>query len=456
MTDPRIIQRQDHPISRKDIDKDTLYVLYRLKDAGYEAYLVGGAVRDLMLGRKPKDFDIATDARPHELKRLFRNSRVVGRRFRLVHVFFGPKNVEVATLRSGIEPPPGNDPDLYIDDDNQWGDIESDAFRRDFTINALFYDIRSFNVIDYTGALDDLQAHRIRAIGDPAVRFQEDPVRMLRAIKFAARFGCEIEDATHNALLDHAPEILKASRHRVTEEIFRILSQPNREVGLRMMADYGILGALYPEWLDAIGDDGFAQVAAFYAAVDKAAEEDRFFPLEITTCGLFLPFLGEIDLEKDNFNRVAARVTEDLRSMALRMDLPKRLMAQVIDYLRGQLYLLFFHHLTKRVRRFVETPYFDPVWQVHLLAYGHVEDLEGVQTIWADARKRLGTPVGGTVGGPDKRDIFSFRGRTGGGRFPQGRDGRRGGRGGRQDDDEDGDWPAQSAITADLGEDGAA
>ncbi len=451
MSEPRIIPRPEHPISRKDIDKDTLNVLYRLKDLGHEAYLVGGAVRDLLIGRKPKDFDIATDARPNELRRMFRNSRIVGRRFKLVHVFYGQKNIEVATLRSAVEPQDHGD--LYIDEDNAWGDIESDAFRRDFTINALFYDIRDFKVVDYTGAVADIEARRIRAIGDPQVRFQEDPVRMLRAIKFAARFGFHIEDATHDAILDQQAEILKASRHRVTEEIFRILTQANREEGLRLMADYGVLGVLYPEWLDAIGEDGFQQVCEYFRAVDAAAEEERYFPLEVLACGLFVPFLGEIDVEKDGFNRVAARLTQDLRGLALRMDLPKKLMSSVIDNLRGQLYLLYFHHVTKRVRRFVDSPFFDPVWQVHLLAFGRIPELAGVQEIWRTARTALHRPLGGTVDSPDKRDIFSFRGRTGGGRnpLPGGRGGQR--RGGRDEDDDWGDDASGIMAEAAKGDD---
>ena len=444
MTSPRIIARQDHPISRQDIDKDVLYVLYRLKDCGHEAYLVGGAVRDLLMDRKPKDYDIATDARPNELRRIFRNSRIVGRRFKLVHVFFGQKNIEVATLRSMVEPMSG-DSDLYVDDDNQWGDIESDAFRRDFTINALFYDIRTFKVIDYCGAIEDLDAKRIRAIGDANVRFQEDPVRMLRAIKFAARFGYEIEDSTHNAILDHGTELLKASRHRVTEEIFRILSQAHRERGLRLMADYSLLGVLYPEWLDAIGDVGFQQVAEFFAAVDKAAEDDVFFPLEVLTCGLFLPFLGEVDPAKDQFNRTAARLVQDLRSMAMQMDLPKRLMNAVIDNLRGQLYLLYFAHVPKRVRRFAESEFFDGVWQVHRLAFGKMPELADVQEAWRTARAQVRRPMGGTVGGVDRRDIFSFRGRTGGGRHSHQ------GRGPGSDSDDDGDW-VESPAFADADE----
>jgi poly(A) polymerase len=448
--EPRIIPREEHPISRKDVDPDTLRVLYKLKDAGYESYLVGGAVRDLLMGRKPKDFDIATDARPNELRRLFRNSRVVGRRFKLVHVFFGHKNVEVATLRSAVEPSEGGD-DLYIDDDNQWGDLESDAFRRDFTINALFYDIRDFAVIDYTGGVQDLNDHLVRAIGDPRVRFQEDPVRMLRAIKFAARFGYRLEAETDAALRELAPEILKASRFRVTEEIFRIAAQANREAGLRMLGDYGFLGVLYPEWLDAIGEEGFAQVCEYFAAVDQAAAEERYYSLEILTAGMFIPLLDSVDLSKDHYNRVAARVTGEARELGIRMDLPKRLMGTAIELLRGQLYLLFFHHMQKRVRRFVESDWFDPVWRVHELAFGHLADLGEVRDIWLQARKALRRPIGGVVDAPDRRDIFSFRGKTGGGRHPHGR-----GRGGDADGDGDdepgaGAWEADEDAAVDSG-----
>ena len=440
MTDPRIIPRDQHPISRKDIDKDTLGVLYKLKDAGYEAYLVGGAVRDLLMERRPKDFDVATDARPRELRRLFRNSREVGRRFRIVHVFFGPKNVEVATLRSAAEPAD----DGYVDDDNQWGDLESDAFRRDFTINALYYDIRDFAVIDYTGGVGDLEHRLVRTIGDPAVRFVEDPVRMLRAIKFAARFGYAIEAETEAALHDAAPEILKSSRFRVTEEIFRILSQANRHRGVELLGRYGFLGILFPEWLDAIGDDGLAQVEDYFRAVDHEAQEERYFPLEVLASGMFIQLLGEVDPGRDQFNQTAARVTGDVRRIAARMDLPKRLVNAVTELLRAQLYLIFFSHLHKRVRRFVESPWFDPAWRVHLLAFGQVRELAEVRDLWWHARRALGRPLGGTIGSPDRRDLFSFRGQTGGGRH-QGRNPARG----RDDDQDDGDYADSEIVDAD-------
>ncbi len=429
---PNIIPRAEHPISRKDVDKDTLRVLYRLKDSGFEAYLVGGAVRDVLMDRTPKDFDVATDARPRELRRLFKNSREVGKRFRLVHVFFGPKNVEVATLRSATESGPANS-DLYVDDDNEWGDLESDAFRRDFTINALFYDIRDFAVIDYVGGVADIHAGLVRAIGDPRVRFQEDPVRMLRAVKFAARFGYTIETKTAAAIKELHEDILKANRHRVTEEFFRILTQANRANGLRLLAEFGLLEDLYPDWAEAIGQPGLDQVLEFLERVDAEAEEDRWYPVELIASGLFVPLLDTIDPAKDQFNRVAARVTQEVRQLGVRMDLPKRLINTAVELLRGQLYLLFFAHKENRVVRFVDSPWFDPTWRLHLLAFGGIEELAPLRTTWLAYRKRNSKPIGGSIPVPDRRDIFSFRGRTGGGRNSGG-------------GDDDGEWTEPELV----------
>src|SRR5262245_42106922 len=209
MAEPRIIAREDHTLSRRDVDPDALKVLYRLRDGHHVAYLVGGSVRDLLLGRRPKDFDIGTSAHPYQVKKLFRNCWIIGRRFRLAHVRFGPKVIEVATFRRQVQPgeevgpdgvpthehtapaaaaefetapaQPPHDAALAehaLHHDNTFGTPEEDAFRRDFTINALFYDIGTFSVIDYVGGLDDLRDSIIRCIGDPMVRFREDPVRM--------------------------------------------------------------------------------------------------------------------------------------------------------------------------------------------------------------------------------------------------------------------------------------
>ena len=221
-TEPRILERSEHPVSRRDIDPRVLKVLYRLIAAGHVAYLVGGGVRDLMMGRRPKDFDVATSAHPQQVRDLFRNSRLIGRRFRLVHVFFGSHNIEVATFRRRAEDVPESE-DPLIRHDNTFGTPEEDAFRRDFTINSLFYSPRTFQVIDYAGGVADLEARLIRTIGDPEVRMREDPVRMLRAVRFAAKLGFEIEPDTRAAIERHREDLLNASVPRVVEEIFRAL-----------------------------------------------------------------------------------------------------------------------------------------------------------------------------------------------------------------------------------------
>src|SRR5580698_5831269 len=219
--EPHILERAQHPLSRRDIDPNVLKILYRLIAADFHGYLVGGGVRDLMMGRKPKDFDVATSAHPQQVRDLFRNSRLIGRRFRLVHVFFGPKNIEVSTFRKQAEGVTIDDP--LIRHDNTFGTPEEDAFRRDFTVNSLFYDPQTFRVIDYAGGVPDLRARLIRTIGDPEVRMREDPVRMLRAVRFAAKLGFEIEPATLAAIERHRCDLHKASVPRVVEEIFRAL-----------------------------------------------------------------------------------------------------------------------------------------------------------------------------------------------------------------------------------------
>jgi poly(A) polymerase len=242
---PSILERSKHPISRRDIDPNVLKILYRLIAADYAGYLVGGGVRDLMMARRPKDFDVATSAHPQQVRDLFRNSRLIGRRFRLVHVFFGPQNIEVATFRRRAEDvPEGDDP--MIRHDNTFGTPEEDAFRRDFTINALFYDPRSFQVIDYVGGVSDLDARLIRTVGDPDVRMREDPVRMIRAVRFATKLDFEIEPATRAAIERHSGDLAKSSVPRLVEEIFRTLSFKGAERALFQMEQLGLLEVLLP------------------------------------------------------------------------------------------------------------------------------------------------------------------------------------------------------------------
>jgi poly(A) polymerase len=243
--EPRILARSEHPISRRDIDANVLKVLYRLAGAGFDAYLVGGGVRDLMLSRKPKDFDVATSAHPQQVRDLFRNSRMIGRRFRLVHVFFGRQNVEVATFRKQAEAVADTD-DPLIRLDNTFGTPEEDAFRRDFTVNALFYSPQTFHVIDFPGGVDDLEARLIRTIGDPELRMREDPVRMMRAVRFAAKLGFEIEPTTRAAIERHRADLAKASVPRLVEETFKTLGQPEAAHALVLMEELGLLEYVIP------------------------------------------------------------------------------------------------------------------------------------------------------------------------------------------------------------------
>jgi len=251
---PRIVPRAEHPISRRDIDADALKVLYRLREADHIAYLVGGSVRDLLLGRRPKDFDIGTSAHPAQVKKLFRNCWIIGRRFRLAHVKFGPKVIEVATFRRQLAPGeevvadgvPAPDPTTsegrhLIHHDNTFGTPEEDAFRRDFTINALSYDIATFSIIDYTGGLDDLNARVVRSIGDPQVRIHEDPVRMLRAVALASRLDFTIDPPLESAIRRHRHEIARSSPPRLVEEYYKILRAGSSERTFRNLHDVGLL-----------------------------------------------------------------------------------------------------------------------------------------------------------------------------------------------------------------------
>ena len=299
MVEPTVVARSEHSISRRDIDPDALKVLYRLHEHAHVAYLVGGSVRDLLLGRRPKDFDIGTSAHPHQVKKLFRNCWIIGRRFRLAHVKFGPKTIEVATFRRQVDPSelpsdgPGADEavdaaadspvaadasieqqvqaegthlarirahDRLFHRDNTFGTPEEDAFRRDFTINALFYDIGTFAIIDYVGGLQDLENRLIRSIGDPGVRFLEDPVRMLRAVVFGARLDFSIDQPILDAIDAHRHEIERAAPPRLMEEYFKILRSGSAENSFRMLKETRLLRAITPE-LDEAGPAFWESVA---------------------------------------------------------------------------------------------------------------------------------------------------------------------------------------------------
>jgi poly(A) polymerase len=304
MVEPRVIPRAEHPISRRDIDPDALKVLYRLNQYNHTAYLVGGSVRDLLLARRPKDFDIGTSAHPGQIKKLFRNCWIIGRRFRLAHVKFGTKVIEVATFRRQVQPgeivevveavvraevpevtelaelveaaedgplssaltnepaapvvaPMSADGLHLVHHDNTFGTPEEDAFRRDFTINGLFYDIATFSIIDYVNGMEDLRAGIVRSIGDPEVRFREDPVRMLRAVALAERLDFTMDPPILEAIRVHRHEIARSAPARLLEEYYKILRSGYAEKIFRSLLNTGLLepisvelhrGARAPLW----------------------------------------------------------------------------------------------------------------------------------------------------------------------------------------------------------------
>jgi poly(A) polymerase len=245
----RIIPREQHVISRKNISKAALRVLYRLNEAGYQAYLVGGAVRDLLLGGHPKDFDVATSATPDEVKKLFRNCRLIGRRFRLAHVVYGPEIIEVATFRgTGEEEGEG---DRHIVDgrivrDNVWGTIEEDALRRDFRVNALYYDISDFSVRDYVGGMQDVENRVLHLIGDPATRYREDPVRMLRAVRLAAKLNFRIDAAAAAPFAELGPLLADAAPARLFDESLKLFLSGHGLKSFHMLEQTGLLKFMFP------------------------------------------------------------------------------------------------------------------------------------------------------------------------------------------------------------------
>jgi poly(A) polymerase len=311
-------------ISLEKIDPDALRVVQRLRRFQHQAFLVGGCVRDLLLGRKPKDFDVATSATPNEIRRTFRNCRIIGRRFRLAHVFFGRKIIETATFRAnpreieeevvagaeptpaaepapGAEPTPAAEPtpDLYIRRDNVFGNAVEDAMRRDFTINGLFYDVETKQVIDHVQGLPDLEARILRTIGDPDIRFREDPIRILRAVKFAARCELTIEPETYRRMMEHKHELAKCSQPRVTEEFFRLLRTGAGRRSFELLLETGLLEFMLPQLDSILRDEKQAlhhqRFWSYLRAMDESIAERSEPPSDaMILATLLLPLLRDL------------------------------------------------------------------------------------------------------------------------------------------------------------------
>jgi len=322
--------RHDAVLDEDGIDPDAAKVVRRLERAGHQAYLVGGCVRDLLLGGRPKDFDVATSARPDDVRALFRNCRIIGRRFRLAHVLFGGgKVVEVATFRRNPADLAGaeEDDDLLIRSDNVFGEAHEDALRRDFTINALFYDLDRRQVLDWCGGMPDIQARNIRTIGDPGVRFREDPVRILRAVKFAARLDLGIAPPVYDAMVGNRGELARAARPRVFEEILRLMRAGASHRSMWLLWEMGAMAILLPELSaflddDEATDDGSLRFYRMMTLLDrKTREEGALDDVVLMTALLYEPLAEAVAGVRD----VMGAVNDFLDPVIDRIAMPRRI-----------------------------------------------------------------------------------------------------------------------------------
>jgi poly(A) polymerase len=353
---PIIVARADHPVSRSRISGNALKVLYRLKDAGFQAYLVGGCVRDLLIGIEPKDFDVATDASPEQVRRLFRNCRLIGRRFRLAHVRFGHQIIEVATFRASgapLAPEPdldgvtGEEAEDEADDefdrahdsrgrllrDNVYGTIDQDVWRRDFTCNALYYSIEDFSIWDYVGGVGDIRARTIRLIGDPETRYREDPVRMLRAVRFEAKLGFALHETTSAPfeklaeLLEHIPPA------RLLDEFQKLFLAGFGQRSFDLLREHGLLEHLFPATAEHIAaeQDGMAMrlIRAGLANTDRRVAEDKAVtPMFLFAVLLFGPVSAAAQRRFESgmppAAAIADAVDEVVAAQNRRIGIPKR------------------------------------------------------------------------------------------------------------------------------------
>lgn len=284
----KVYNKDEHGISNEMIDSHAYYILEKLREHGHEAYLVGGSVRDLLLGHNPKDYDISTSARPEQVKKIFSNCILIGRRFRLAHIRFGKKIIEVATFRSG-----NIQDDTLIVHDNDWGSAMEDVIRRDFTFNGLLYDAEHERVIDYVDGYPDIRKNFLKVIGQPHVRFKQDPVRMIRVVKFIARFGFELCPDAHHALIECRSELTKSSQARVLEELFRMLESGHAKSFFTMMGETGLLQILLPNMGEFLETKHATDAMSYLEEIDSMIKESprKRFDRSLLLCCVIFPML---------------------------------------------------------------------------------------------------------------------------------------------------------------------
>jgi poly(A) polymerase len=417
----QIITRGDHCISRANISKAALKVLYRLKDGGYQSYLVGGSVRDLLLSGRPKDFDVSTDATPEEVRALFSNSRIIGRRFQIVHVRFGREVIEVATFRA-----PANDDD---DDhavaegsgrvlrDNVWGTFEDDVVRRDFTANALYYDIRDFSIRDYAGGVEDIRNRQLRLIGDPEKRYREDPVRMLRAARFAAKLDFELADTTAAPIPQLAGLLDNIPPARLFDEFGKLFQSGHALKTWQVMKEMRLLEQLFPwtmQWLEA-DPDGSRQrfIETALNNTDERVRDDK----PVTPMFLFAVFLwgpvregANMLMEREGFSEVQALVAAAAEMSAVqvsKISVPKRFTFPMKEIMQMQ--VRFEVRRGKRMQSLLDHRRFRAAYDLMLLRQELGEVDAEMAKYWTDIQvgapeqQRSSTPGGDKHRGKPRR-----------------------------------------------------
>ncbi len=391
----RVIPREQHTISRKNISSGALRVLYRLNEAGFSAFLVGGAVRDLLLGGRPKDFDVATNATPEDVKRLFRNCRLIGRRFRLAHVVFGNEIVEVATFRGSSDDGSG---DRHVVDgrivrDNVYGTIEEDAVRRDFTVNALYYDIADFSVRDYVGGFDDLARRELRLIGDPVQRYREDPVRMLRAVRLAAKLEFTIAPEARVPFDELGELLLQAPPARLFDESLKMFMAGSGLKSFRALDASGLLADVYPLTARALA---FRGGGAFRAMIEQGmantdariAEGKPVTPAFLFAILLWGPVRAQVEKELARGTDMALAwtrighlvMTEQSKHVAI----PRRFGIAIQEI--WSLQPRFEFRQKKRVFRLLAHPRFRAAYDFLLLRAGESAEIAALGQWWTQAQ----------------------------------------------------------------------
>ncbi|WP_079253776.1 polynucleotide adenylyltransferase PcnB [Endozoicomonas arenosclerae] len=424
------IPRENHPISRREISENALKVLHRLNSNGFEAYLVGGCIRDLYLDHHPKDFDVATNATPEQVRRLFRNSRIIGRRFKLAHILFGREVIEVATFRAGHDAESqddshSKDKSHHSDSgrilrDNVYGSMKDDAIRRDFTVNALYYDVRDYSVIDYCGGVRDLENRTLKLIGDPVKRYHEDPVRMMRALRFVAKLDFEMDPATADPIFDLAHLLNDIPSARLFDEVLKLLQSGNGVKTFHLMREYSLLQYLFPATHHSLeAQDECAEELIIKALESTDSRIARGRP--VTPAFLFAAFLWA----------PLQRLTRDLREQGVppapalqqaamtvldnqcaHTAVPKRFTMVVRDIWEMQYRLE--RRQPKSIESLMEHPKFRAAYDFLVLREAAGEDLNGAGQWWTDIQdsaehdrngmiRDLRSRPGGNKGGQKRR-----------------------------------------------------